>query len=69
VDHEGHKGRNRSWESTTNPTVMVIHHLGKKSVQTHRDIVDVLRHVIQNVSERLFCNIQSPDSVTQWEFF
>ena len=28
--------------------------LGEKSVQTQRDIPDVLRHIIKNVSERLF---------------
>jgi hypothetical protein len=48
---------------------MVIQHLGKKSIQTHRDIADVLRHIIKNVSERLFRNIQSRDPVTQWDFF
>jgi hypothetical protein len=48
---------------------MVIQHLGEKSIQTHRDIADVLRHIIKNVSERLFRNIQSGDPVTQWDFF
>ncbi len=47
---------------------MVIQHLGKKSIQTHRDIESVLRHIIKNVSERLFHNIQSPDPVVEWEF-
>jgi hypothetical protein len=41
----------------TNPTVMVIHHLGGNSIQTIRDIVDVLRHIIKNISSRLFYNI------------
>jgi hypothetical protein len=30
---------------------MVIQHLGKKSIQTHRDKSDVLRHIIKNVSK------------------
>jgi hypothetical protein len=51
--------------SQANHTVMVIQHLGKKSIQTHRDIADVLRHIIKNVSERLFRNIQSQAPVTQ----
>jgi hypothetical protein len=38
---------------------MVIQHLGKKSIQTNRDIPDVLRHIIKNVSKRLFRNILS----------
>ena len=42
-----------------NPTVMVIQLLGKKSIQTNRDIPDVLRHIIKNVSKRLFRNILS----------
>jgi hypothetical protein len=39
----------------SNPTVMVrvIHQLGKNSIQTHRDKLDVLRHIIKNVSKRL----------------
>jgi hypothetical protein len=36
-----------------NPTVTVIQHLGKKSIQTIRDNADVLRHIIKNVSSRL----------------
>ena len=52
----------------TNPTVMVIQHLGKKSIQTHGDITDVLRHIIKNVSERLFRKMQS-DPVTGLELF
>ena len=30
-----------------NPTVMVIQHLGEKSIQTNRDTSDVLRHIIK----------------------
>jgi hypothetical protein len=52
-----------------NPTVMVIQHLGKKSIQTHRDIADVLRHIIKNVSERLFRNIQSETLSRNGNFF
>ena len=37
----------------TNPTVMVIQQLGKKSIQTHRGSSDVLRYIIKNVSNRL----------------
>jgi hypothetical protein len=33
--------------------VRVIHQLGKNSIQTHRDKLDVLRHIIKNVSKRL----------------
>jgi hypothetical protein len=40
-------------ELKANPTVMVIQHLGEKSIQTNRDSSDVLRHIIKNVSERL----------------
>ncbi len=42
-----------------NPTVMVIQHLGEKSIKTNRDIPDVLRHIIKNISKRLFRNILS----------
>jgi hypothetical protein len=52
-----------------NPTVMVIQILGKKSIQTHRDIVNVPRHIIKNVSKRVFGNIQSPVPVTVCSFF
>jgi hypothetical protein len=55
--------------SEANPTVMVIQLLGKKSIQTHRDISDVLRHIIKNVSERLVRNIAILGHVTQREFF
>jgi hypothetical protein len=54
---------------TANPTVTVIQHLGKKSIQTIRDNVDVLRHIIENVSSRLVNIIQSPEPVTKWELF
>jgi hypothetical protein len=47
-----------------NPTVMVIHHLGEKSIQTNRDSSDVLRHIIKNVSERLVRTIESRASLT-----
>ena len=47
-----------------NPTVMVIQHLGKNSIQTNRDKLDVLRHIIKNVSERLVQLIESPAPVT-----
>ncbi len=40
-----------------NPTVMMIQQLGEKSIQTHRDSADVLRHIIKNVSSRLVCTI------------
>jgi hypothetical protein len=52
-----------------NPTVRGIQQLRKNSIQTIRDIADVLRHIIKNISERLFGNIQSPAPVTQWECF
>jgi hypothetical protein len=52
-----------------NPTVTVIQHLGKKSIQTNRDSADVLRHIIKNVSSRLVGTIQSPAGVTKWENF
>jgi hypothetical protein len=48
-----------------NPTVTVIQHLGKKSIQTNRDSADVLRHIIKNVSSRLVGTIQSPEAVTK----
>jgi hypothetical protein len=51
------------------PTVMVIQLLGKKSIQTHRDNADVLRHIIKNVSSRLVGIIQSHAPVTNWELF
>ncbi len=54
---------------TANPTVRGIQQLRKNSIQTTRDIADVLRHIIKNISERLFGNIQSPAPVTQWECF
>jgi hypothetical protein len=47
-----------------NPTVMVIQHLGKKSIQSHRDIPDVLRHIIKNVSKRL--NAETGGSKTSY---
>jgi hypothetical protein len=40
-----------------NPTVRGIQQLRKNSIQTIRDISDVLRHIIKNVSERLVRNI------------
>ncbi len=54
---------------TTNPTVTVIQHLGKKSIQTNRDSADVLRHIIKNVSSRLVGTIQSPAAVTNGKTF
>ena len=48
---------------------MVIQHLGKKSIQTNRDKSDVLRHIIKNVSKRLFRLIESRALVTQPDFF
>ena len=56
-------------EGGVNPTVMVIQHLGKKSIQTIRDNADVLRHIIKNVSSRLVGIIESPSPVTKWELF
>jgi hypothetical protein len=47
---------------------MVIQHLGKKSIQTNRDKSDVLRHIIKNVSERLFRLIESRSLVTEPDF-
>jgi hypothetical protein len=52
-----------------NPTVTVIQHLGKKSIQTNRDSADVLRHIIKNVSSRLVGTIQSPAAVTNGKTF
>jgi hypothetical protein len=49
-----------------NPTVMVIQKLGGNSIQTHRDSVDVLRHILKNVSSRLVYTIKSPAPVTDW---
>jgi len=37
----------------TNPTVMVMQLLGKKSIQTIKDKSDILRHIVKNVSKRL----------------
>jgi hypothetical protein len=53
----------------TNPTVRGIQQLRKNSIQTIRDSVDVLRHIIQNVSSRLVGTSQSPAVVTKWENF
>jgi hypothetical protein len=39
--------------------VMVIRKLGKNCIQTNRDKLDVLRHIIKNVSERLVQLIES----------
>ncbi len=52
-----------------NPTVRGIQQLSKNSIQTIRDISDVLRHIIKNVSERLVRNIANLRHVTQREFF
>jgi hypothetical protein len=41
----------------------------KKSIQTNRDKSDVLRHIIKNVSKRLFRLIESRALVTQKDFF
>jgi hypothetical protein len=49
--------------------VRVIRYLGKNYIETHRDISDVLRHIIKNVSERLVRNIAILGHVTQREFF
>jgi hypothetical protein len=48
----------------TNPTVMVIQHSGKKSIQTNRDSSEILRHIIKNVSKRLVRTIESRTPVT-----
>jgi hypothetical protein len=62
--------RDESWSaSLANPTVMVIQNLGEKSIQTNRDKSDVLRHIIKNVSKRLFRLIESRTVVTQPDFF
>ena len=52
-----------------NPTGRGIQQLRKNSIQTIRDISDVLRHIIKNVSERLIRNIANLGHVTQREFF
>jgi hypothetical protein len=46
-----------------------IQQLRKNSIQTIRDNVDVLRHIIKNVSSRLVGIFQSQDPVTNWELF
>ena len=51
--------------SQANPTVMVIQHLGENSIQTNRDKLDVLRHIIKNVSENLVQLIESSTPVTK----
>jgi hypothetical protein len=43
----------RKYLEEANPTVRGIQQLRKNSIQTIRDISDVLRHIIKNVSERL----------------
>jgi hypothetical protein len=52
-----------------NPTVMKIQQLGKKSIQTHRDKLDVLRHIMKNVSKGQFQLIESRTLVTELDFF
>jgi hypothetical protein len=52
-----------------NPTVRGIQQLRENSVQTNRDKLDVLRHIIKNVSERLVQLIESPAPVTKRFFF
>ena len=41
-------------------TVRVIHGSWKNCIQTNRDTLDVLRHIIKNISERLVQLIVSP---------
>jgi hypothetical protein len=40
--------------------------LGESVFRTHRDISDVLRHIIKKLSERLVQNIESRTPVTQF---
>ncbi len=48
---------------------MVIQHLGKNPIQTNRDKSDVLRHIIKNVSKRLFRLVSSPGLLSPTGFF
>ena len=59
----------RLTRTLANPTVVVIQHLGKKSIQTNRDIPDGLRHIIKNVSKRLFRNILSGPCHTIYKYY
>ena len=49
--------------------VRVIRVSSQNCIQANTDIADVLRHIIKNVLERLFRNIQSPAPVTDFILF
>jgi hypothetical protein len=75
-DHRSRDNEHRqlpllSTDDKANPTVRGIQQLRRNSIQTIRDISDVLRHIIKNVSEleRLVRNIANLGHVTQREFF